>query len=215
MVLSERLLKIAECIDCGVLADIGTDHAYVPIYCLENGKCDFAIACDINKGPLKSAYDNIALHNLSDKIETRLSNGLEKLEPNEADTIVIAGMGGFLIRDILVAGADKIADATLILQPMVAVSELREFLCDNGYNIYGEKLAREGNKFYNILCVKRGECTYNTREILFGKGLESDINYKDYINFHKGVIEKILSGLEKSSNKKDEIKTYKKMLDMI
>ena len=128
--LSERLQKIADCISTETLADIGTDHGYIPIYCVKNGRCTRAIASDINKDPLKAACDNITENGLSEKIETRLSNGLEGLLPNEADTIVIAGMGGFLIRDILINGADKIGDNTvLILQPMVAASELREYLC--------------------------------------------------------------------------------------
>ena len=101
MILSPRLLKIAKCIDCDTLADIGTDHGYIPIFAMNNGLCKKAIACDINKGPLLSAKENIELYNLSDKIETRLSNGLLSLSPMEADTIVIAVMGGLLIRDIL------------------------------------------------------------------------------------------------------------------
>lgn len=216
MYLSERLLKIAEDIDCVCLADIGTDHGYIPIYSVENGNCKRAIACDINEGPLKAAMENIAEKGLSEKIETRLSNGLEKLKPNEADTIVIAGMGGFLIRDILEAGKDKIGEHTsLLLQPMVAPSELREYLIRNGYNIYKEKLAREGEKFYNILLVKKGTCTYSEKEILFGRGLEEDKNYADYMNFHKGVLTKIIEGLKKSSNKDDEIIKYQHILNLI
>ena len=216
MILSPRLLKIAQCIDCDVLADIGTDHGYIPIFSVDNGFCKKAIACDINVGPLISAKENIELYNLNGKIETRLSNGLEALLPMEADTIVIAGMGGLLIRDILTDGAEKIGnETTLILQPMVAVDQLREFLLKNGYDILKEHLAREGDKFYNILCVKKGQCQYSEKEILFGKGLENDENYNDYMVFHKNVIEKILNGLKKSSNKEEEIEYYKKILDMI
>lgn len=216
MILSPRLLKIAQCINCDVLADIGTDHGYIPIYSVNNGLCSKAIACDINSGPLISAKENIGLYNLSAKIETRLSNGLEALSPMEADTIVIAGMGGLLIRDILTDGKDKIGDETLlILQPMVAVDQLREFLIGNGYDIFKEHLAREGEKFYNILCVKKGDCQYTEKEILFGKGLENDENYSDYMNFHKNVTEKIINGLKKSSNKEDEIAYYEKILELI
>lgn len=216
MILSPRLLKIAQCINCDILADIGTDHGYIPIFSVNNELCKKAIACDINVGPLISAKENIELYNLNGKIETRLSNGLEALSPMEADTIVIAGMGGLLIRDILIQGAEKIGDETnLILQPMVAVDQLREFLLNNGFDILKEHLAREGDKFYNILCIKKGECEYTQKEILFGKGLEQDENYTDYMNFHKNVIEKIINGLKKSSNKKDEAEYYKKILDMI
>ena len=216
MLLSERLQKIADCISTETLADIGTDHGYIPIYCVKNDKCVRAIACDINEGPLKSACENISTNGLSEKIETRLSNGLDALLPNEADTIVIAGMGGFLIRDILINGEDKVGDNTvLILQPMVAAAELREFLCANGYDIFKEILAREDAKFYNILCVKKGECEYSAKDILLGRINGNDENYADYTAFHKNVIEKIIAGLGKSSGKEAEIALYKQKLDLI
>ena len=94
MLTSDRLKKIAHCVKSDVMADIGTDHAYVPVYCVQNGLCKRGIACDINEGPLLSARENILSAGLESKIETRLSDGLEKLKPKEADTIVIAGMGG-------------------------------------------------------------------------------------------------------------------------
>lgn len=216
MLLSERLQKIADCVRAEAVADIGTDHGYIPIYCVQNGSCSRAIACDINAGPLKAAKENISAHGLADRIETRLSDGLEALLPNEADAIVIAGMGGFLIRDILIRGADKIGNNTvLILQPMVAAAELREYLCENGYDIFEEKLAREESKFYNILCVKKGKCTYSAKDVLVGKNIADDKNYADYIAFHKNVIEKIIAGLEKSSGKEEEIAQYKQKLDLI
>lgn len=217
MKLSERLIKITEFIkDAKVLADIGTDHGYVPVYCVRNGLCQRAVACDINEGPLCAARENIKSHGLESKIETRLSDGLEALKKDEADTIVIAGMGGFLIRAILEKGADKIGKETkLILQPMVAAAELRSYLCENGFNIISEKLAREEDKFYNILCVKKGRCDYGEKDILFGRFIQTDENYADYIAFHKNVTEKIIAGLEKSSGKEDEIKRYKKILDMM
>ena len=217
MKLSERLIKITEYVkDAAVVADIGTDHGYVPVYCVEGGLCQRAIACDINEGPLNAARENIHAHNLSDCIVTRLSDGLDGLEKGEADVIVIAGMGGFLIRDILMSGADKITDTTrLILQPMVAVAELREYLKESGFEIEDEKLAREDEKFYNILSVKKGRCDYDEREILFGRGIEKDENYGDYMAFHKNVIGKILAGLEKSTGKDEEIKKYRNILDMM
>ncbi|MBR2476752.1 MAG: SAM-dependent methyltransferase [Clostridia bacterium] len=216
MMLTDRLEKIAECIDCKTLADVGTDHGYIPIYAVKNGKCEKAIACDVNKGPLKSADENISSYGLSAKIETRLSDGLEGLGTGEADTIVIAGMGGFLIRDILERGADRLDDnTTLLLQPMVAVAELREYLVKNGYNIFNERLSREGEKFYNILCVRKGKCEYTERDILLGRNIEDDENYGDYVNFHRGVVEKIIDGLSKSTGKEDEIAELKRKLDIM
>lgn len=217
MKLSERLLKITELINnCSVLADIGTDHGYVPIYCVESGLCKRAVACDINSSPLDAAKENIALYKLSDSIQTRISDGLEALAPDEADTIVIAGMGGFLIRDILTAGADKISERTrLILQPMVAAAELRQFLYENGYRIITEKLAREEDKFYNIILAEKGSGEYSEKEILIGKDIFGDENYTDYINFHKRVFSKIIAGLEKATGKDEEINKYKRLIEII
>lgn len=215
MILTERLQKIADCINCRVLADIGTDHGYIPIYCTREGRCESALACDVNQGPLQAADANISSYGLEDKIETRLSNGLDALSPVEADTIVIAGMGGFLIRDILIRGAEKIGDdTTLILQPMVAVAELREYLYTNGYEIFDEKLAREDSKFYNILCVRRGKCDFTEKDILVGKNICDDENYADYIDFHRNVICKIIAGLEKSEGKDEEITELKRKLEI-
>lgn len=217
MQLGNRLQTIADTVEkCNVLADIGTDHGYIPIYCIQNKICHKAIACDINSGPLLAAERNIAENSLSDLIQTRLSNGLEALAPNEADTIVIAGMGGFLIRDILISGKSKISENTrLVLQPMVAVPELREFLCSDGFCITEEKLAREGNKFYNILSVKKGDCVLSEKELLIGKIPENAPHYGDYITFHQNVFKKIISGLEKSTGNQAEKAKYKKMLDII
>lgn len=217
MKLSDRLLKITELVNnCTSLADIGTDHGYVPVYCVRNGLCEKAIACDINEGPLNAARESIDLYGLGARIATRLSDGLEALNPGEADTIVIAGMGGFLIRHILERGKEKIKnDTRLILQPMVAAPELRSFLCENGYEIITEKLAREGDKFYNIILVKKGSGKCSEKEILIGKNLDCDENYPDYIDFHKRVFGKIIAGLEKSSGREDEINHYKRLLEIL
>ena len=214
--LSERLMKITECIKgCGTIADIGTDHGYIPIYCVLNGLCESAIACDVNVGPLNAAKENIAKEGLSDKIGTRLSDGLDALKKGEADAIVIAGMGGFLIRDILERGADKIEKNTLlILQPMVAMAELRQYLYKNGYDIFDEKLAREDTKFYNIICARKGKSDYSEKDIFVGRNIEDDENYGEYIAFHKNVINKIIKGLEKSEGKETEIEEYKRKLEL-
>ncbi|MBE7012495.1 MAG: SAM-dependent methyltransferase [Ruminococcaceae bacterium] len=217
MKLSERLLKITEFVrGATVVADIGTDHGYVPVYCVQNGLCDRAIACDINEGPLAAARDHIADSGLSDVIDARLSDGLEALAPNEADTIVIAGMGGFLIRDILIRGTEVIgSDTRLILQPMVAAKELREYLADNGFEIVTEKLAREEDKFYNIMYVQKGASSLTEKELLLGKGIEDDENFGDYVTFNVNVVSKIINGLKKSKDKDGEIARYEHLLEII
>jgi len=126
MELSPRLKKIAELIPQGsVIADVGTDHAYIPVYCFQNNIIKKAIAMDVNPMPLKRAEQNLEKYGFLYESELRLSDGIEKLSVGEADVIVIAGMGGLLIRDIIDAGKDKITASTLMLiQPMIAPAEL-------------------------------------------------------------------------------------------
>ena len=162
MELTPRLKKIAGLLPdkAKTLADIGTDHAYLPVYCLLNGICENAIAMDVNEGPLKRAEENTKKYNLEDKISLRLSDGIQKLKKGEADVIVIAGMGGLLIQKILEDGKDILTLGTkLILQPMIAQEELREYLFSNGYAIENEYVVSEGSKFYNIFCVTFGKET--------------------------------------------------------
>ncbi|MBQ4515162.1 MAG: SAM-dependent methyltransferase, partial [Clostridia bacterium] len=105
--MTPRLLAIADCVTKGsTIADIGTDHAYIPIYLMQKGIIKKAYAMDINEGPISRAEDNILKFKMDDKIVTRLSDGLKKLELGEADEIVIAGMGGILISEILDARQD-------------------------------------------------------------------------------------------------------------
>lgn len=217
MKLSERLIKITEFVrGATVVADIGTDHGYVPVYCVQGGLCNRAIACDINEGPLAAAKEHIADSGLSDVIDARLSDGLDALEKGEADTIVIAGMGGYLIRDILMRGSDVIDDSTrLILQPMVAAKELREYLADNGFEIVTEKLAREEDKFYNIIYARKGVSPLTEKELLLGKGIEDDENFGDYVTFNVNVVSKIINGLKKSKDKDGEIARYEHLLEII
>jgi len=140
---------------CRVLADIGTDHAYLPIEAIRAGFCETAIACDIVHGPLKMAEFNIRAAGFAGRIETRLGDGLQPLAPNEADCITIAGMGGKNIMHILSAAPQTAENARLILQPQHDLEDLRRFLHANSYNILEEKLVHEKSKkqsrFYVIL----------------------------------------------------------------
>ncbi len=210
MKLTNRLMTVASLIKkCNTLVDIGTDHAYIPIYCVENNICNKAIACDINQGPLDIADKNIKNYNLSDKISTRLSNGFENYIKSEAQCIVIAGMGGLLINDIIKAGLDKIDDnTTLVLQPMIAVFEVREFLVNNGFCIVDEKLAKEENKIYNIIKCKLGNENISEYELYVGKKLieNKDPLLKEYMDKKIYTINKVIEGLKKTKNKADELK---------
>ena len=135
MELSVRLQAVADMVTEGTkVADVGTDHAYIPIYLVEHDKNPSAIAMDINRGPLKKAEENISSHNLENKIETRLSDGLKQLHLGEADSVVIAGMGGGLVVKIMEEGTlHKKYVKEWILQPQSEISKVRQYLNENGY----------------------------------------------------------------------------------
>ncbi len=127
------------------LADIGTDHGYLPIELCMRGTIPSALACDINPLPLRSAEENIEKYGLSDRIKTRLSDGLQRVSADEADDIVIAGMGGELIRDILSAAAwVKDGEKRLVLQPMTHHDDLVRWLYENGFY---------DGKYYTVICA--------------------------------------------------------------
>ncbi len=159
MELSKRLSAVAGEVTRGnVLADVGTDHGYIPIYLLEKGIVPRAIAMDVNQGPLDRAKEHMEEHGLEDVMETRLSNGLERLEAKEADSIVIAGMGGALMADILDRGQHVIgAGKELILQPQSEIFKVRHFLHEHGYRIEKEIILQEEGKYYFILKALPGE----------------------------------------------------------
>ena len=141
-----------------VLADIGTDHGYVPLIALERGICNKAIACDINKDPLDKARLNAILEGIGDELEFRLGGGFEPLNVSEANEVVIAGMGGNLIRDILEADIEKVNSLEeLILVPAQNPEVLREYLYENNYEIIKEDLCFDEGVYYELFKVKRAE----------------------------------------------------------
>lgn len=160
--MSLRLHRVADMITPGLsVADIGTDHGYIPIYQVLAGRADYAYACDVAEGPLGRAKDNVALYNVGDRVRTVLSDGLtglRELEGNKPRSIVIAGMGGTLICRILKEGADVAGQADeLVLSPHSEWYEVRCFLADNGYEIIDEDMLREDGKYYVIIKAVRGD----------------------------------------------------------
>lgn len=150
--LSPRLCDVASLVNGGFVADVGTDHAFLPIYLIETGKATRALATDIRRGPLTSAEKNIALHGLSDKIETILTNGLAGLDAYRLDDIVIAGMGGLNIIEIL-SSSDFIRQnkTHLVLQPMQNMAELRRYLAFAGFRVLRETITVEDEKVYQMM----------------------------------------------------------------
>lgn len=179
MKLSKRLQTIADFVKKGaVVADIGTDHAHIPIYLIKNNIISRAYACDINAGPLEKAKENINYYGVKN-IELRLSNGLEKLKTDEADTFIIAGMGGELIIDILDRGQgffDK--KNTFILSPHTKIEEVRNYLLRKGLKILKEDMCIDEGKFYTVMeAVYTGKTfSYTQGELLFGKYLIDNKN---------------------------------------
>lgn len=140
---------------CHILSDIGTDHALLPAYALMTGKCKKAIASDINKGPLERAQRTLMQFGLENSMELRLGNGLKPISEDEADCIVIAGMGGHLITEILLDSLNVAKRAkNIIIQPMTKQEIVRPFLWRHGFEILDEDLVREDNKIYQALRIR-------------------------------------------------------------
>jgi len=169
-----------------VLADIGTDHGYIAIEALLSGRVARAILCDLNKGPLARAVKNIDAKGLSHRAETRLGSGLMPLNPNEADCVCIAGMGGMLITEILQEGAHVLQSVErLVIQPQLDIHTVRKFVHSAGFKIANEHMLYEG-RFYTILSCKPGQDSeYGIAEYLFGKILieRKDAVLKQYLEY--------------------------------
>lgn len=160
--LTPRLLAAAELVrDNRVVVDVGTDHAYLPIYLVQKGICKRAIATDINEGPIERANENIRRAGLEDAIIALLTDGLNGTDEYMPQDVVICGMGGELICKILrECSYIKNTKIRLILQPMTAAPELYIWLHAEGFSVTEERFAREGSRYYRILCAEYvGECS--------------------------------------------------------
>lgn len=205
MKLTNRLLKIASLVDKNKrLADIGTDHGYIPVYLLNKGEIDFAILADINKGPLENARSEVRRNKLENKVDLRLGSGIEVLKKGEVDEVIIAGMGGILIGELLEANKEVAHSVEkLILQPMQAQEELRSYLLNNGYEIIDECLEKEDFRLYEIIVAKyTGNNTSVEDEIYYEVGKKL-IENKDelLVEFIENKIKKYNNIIEKLGDK--------------
>ena len=159
MNIGDRLEAIGKLVPQGcVLADIGTDHAYLPVWLLEQGKIASAIAGDIAEGPCLAAKNTVSMHGMKGRVEVRLGSGLKVLQAGEADCIAIAGMGASTMIEILEADMSLAVKAKrLVLQPMAGAASLRKWLIQNGWHIVAEDLVADGRHLYEIMAVERGE----------------------------------------------------------
>ena len=187
MDLSHRLTKLADNVfPYRNIIDIGTDHALVPIYLLINKMIDNAIATDINIGPLNEAKKMFSLYNLSNKVDIRLGNGLTIIkETDNCDVIIISGMGGNLIREILDSGKHILhLNKRLILQPNLNEEKVRKWLSANQYRISKEEIIKEENIYYEIIIGDKtnSKLEYTDKEIKFGPHLLKSNNPLFYEN---------------------------------
>ena len=199
--ISKRLCTAASYVRNGaVVADIGTDHAYLPIYLALENRITYALASDINEGPISKARENIIKYGLEDKIATAVANGLDGIEKYNPTDIVICGMGGELIAQILESSEyAKKQGIRVILQPMTSVKELREYL-QNGYSTVAENVVFEDNKIYQVICVEYDGITrrYTDAELELGvKNIENGREeFKILLNATIKKKEKRLNGLK-------------------
>ncbi len=195
--LSPRLQMVADMTPpCARVLDIGTDHAFVPIYLVLSGRCSQAVASDIHRGPAAAAARNIAAYHMEEHISVRVADGLDGLAPDSKDCVVIAGMGGYEIRSIL--EKEPVRAKALILQPQKSFRELRSFLSESGYAIVREAIAREQDRYYvGIAAVYSGapyELTLMEREIGPVLLREKPQHFKEYLGSRIRKIRRQLPG---------------------
>jgi tRNA (adenine22-N1)-methyltransferase len=157
--LSVRLDMVADFVPKGSkLVDIGSDHAYLPCFLAKKGIVSYAIAGEVVAGPFESARKQVLAEGLSEVIDVRLGDGLDVIQPGEANCITIAGMGGALITSILERGKDKLSSVKrLVLQPNISAISIRKWLLENGWELVDERILDEDGKIYEILVAEKGD----------------------------------------------------------
>lgn len=222
MELSRRLQAVAGLVTAGYrVADIGTDHAYIPIHLAQSGKIPGAVAMDVNRGPLERAEENIRKHQLEDRIKTRLSDGFSALKEGEADSAVIAGMGGGLVTRILKDGGCLVRTLKeCILQPQSEIEKVRAFLLEEGFLFLEENMVLDDGKYYPMMkvkppCRRKGEGkskenpleraqkqTWTEVELRYGKILLERQNpvLHEFLEREYCIKQQILSQLEKKDS---------------
>ncbi|MCL2864808.1 MAG: class I SAM-dependent methyltransferase [Lachnospiraceae bacterium] len=226
--LSLRLDAVANLVSQGMfVADIGTDHAYVPIALVERGIVPKALAMDINKGPLQIARENIKTFGLEKQIETCLSDGLRALEDYKVESVVIAGMGGGLLMDILSASRTLLGSVKeFILQPQSELYKVRAFLLDQGFSFLAEEMVFDGGKYYPMMKVapvcfaNKDMCAWSEVEITYGKLLLAQQHpvLKEYLLWKKTIKGKVIKELahrqgEAICTRKKELKKEWKLIE--
>ncbi len=209
--LSRRLQAVCDFVSPGLnVCDVGCDHGFVSIYLADKGICPGVLAMDVVEGPVETARLHVNQAHLSDKIEVRRSDGLNEFQIGEAESLIIAGMGGRLMLRLLLRDLAKtVSFKELILSPQSEIEEFRHSLWDRGFEFENEKLICEDGKFYWIFKVKPGNepIKSTTEERRYGKILpnKSDETLKEYLLFEKRVYEGILTKVPGGSDRAKEV----------
>ncbi len=215
--ISKRLKAVADMVTPGLTAaDIGTDHAYVPIYLIEHKISPKVYAMDINEGPIRMAIANVENEGYEDQIVVAQANGMQKLEAGQVESVVIAGMGGELIVQILKDSKVNGSVQEFILSPHKNPEILRKYLNENGYLISEEQMLQDGGKYYVIMKVVHGEePQFSEEELLFGRKLmeQKDEVLKEYLTLRKEKFEQILDRARK--NDSADVEVIQKTVDQI
>lgn len=199
---STRIMELVSCIAFDSLIDVGCDHGFISINAIEKGHCKRALASDVNKGPLETARENIKKHGLEDKITTILSNGLESVPNNWGETMIIAGMGGYLIKEILQKGNTS-GICQMILQPQSDIKMVREYVYEMGFHIEYEKVILDRNKYYFILnCLRGNGKEYSKEDLILGGNIKKEYinNYLDYLAIEICKKNRILANSKERKN---------------
>lgn len=198
--LSPRLKMVGELVPAGArLADVGTDHAYLPAALILEGKIPWAIAADLRQGPLDRARATVREYDLTGKVAFRLCDGLSGIRPDEVDAVAVAGMGGETIAAILSAATwTRERDLPLILQPMSSFPDLREWLQKNGFSIQEEGLAREGDTIYTAMLVRAGEMSPLTPAELWAGKNTADPLRGDWLDRWLARVRRAIDGMSRA-----------------
>ena len=196
--MDNRLRLCAELVEGGCVCDVGTDHGYLPCFLIKEGRCESALACDIGEKPLASAEEHIRAQGLTDRIRTVLSDGLDSVPMEGVTDVVLAGMDGELIADIL-GRCVKVRDGSvnIVMQPMSKPENLRRWLWDNGFAVKREEACISG-RF-------SGERTYccDDEYLYFGLVKPDTAEAREYILRQCGRLERAARGMLGSEDKKD------------
>ena len=203
--IDNRLLKCAEYV-CGggKAADIGTDHAYLPVYLVKNGISPYAVACDIKDGPLNAAKATISANGLEDRITAVKSDGLDSVPLDGITDVIIAGMGGEMISDIISRCSYlKTNKTNLVLQPMTKAHHLRKFLCENGFYIKNESSVSSGAFCYTVINAKYqgGKIEYDDYFLYVGMLSNKSDDNRRYLCETSKKLRSAALGMQKSKNK--------------